>query len=221
LKENKNCCSALYILGDLFEVWIGDDATSELEILIAESLSNFSDNTPVYFLHGNRDFLIRESYTNTCNINIIKDHHTLELKNEKILLLHGDTLCTDDSDYQQFRTLVRDKAWQDEFLSKTISERTSYATSAREKSQTATAVKKEYIMDVNDNAARELFINHNLTKIIHGHTHRPAVHDLTIKRNDNSKIKAQRVVLGDWDKFGWYAEIKDGKLSLNSFKLSD
>lgn len=222
LKGNQNRCSALYILGDLFEVWIGDDAISELEIIIADALTQFSNcGASIYLLHGNRDFLIMEDYAKLCSANLIDDHHIIHSGSDKILLLHGDTLCTDDVDYQQFRILVRGEVWKKDFMSKSIVERTVYANEARTKSQTATATKPEKIMDVNHNAVHELFKGNDLTKIIHGHTHRPAIHNFKVALNDNSPKKVQRIVLGDWDKLGWYAELTDGKFLLNSFSLSD
>lgn len=221
LEKNENRCSELYILGDLFEVWIGDDAISELEILVATSLAQFSQQgASVFILHGNRDFLIRENYAERCAAKLIYDHHQLNIGSDTILLLHGDTLCTDDDEYQKFRTIVRDELWQKEFLSRSIEERKAFANEARNESQKANITKPQQIMDVNQNSVKQLFSEKAATKILHGHTHRPAIHDLEMSElHDNGSREVQRIVLGDWGKLGWFAEINEEKLSLNSFKI--
>ena len=221
LEKNQNKCSELYILGDLFEVWIGDDAISELEILVANSLAQFSQKgASIFILHGNRDFLIREDYADRCQAKLIYDHHLIQTKTDKILLLHGDTLCIDDEEYQRFRILVRNALWQKEFLSKTIDERQDFARKARKESQKASATKTQQIMDVNENSVEHLFNETAATKILHGHTHRPAIHETRLPRSqDTSSRDVQRIVLGDWGKLGWFAEIHEEKLSLHSFKI--
>jgi UDP-2,3-diacylglucosamine hydrolase len=221
LERNQNRCSELYILGDLFEVWIGDDAISELETLVANSLAQFSQQgASIFILHGNRDFLIRQEYADRCQATLIYDHHLIQTKTDKILLLHGDTLCIDDEEYQKFRILVRNALWQKEFLSKTIDERQAFAKKARNESQKASATKTQQIMDVNENSVKHLFSETAATKILHGHTHRPAIHESKLPPSqDSSSRDVQRIVLGDWDKLGWFAEIHEEKLSLHSFKI--
>ena len=140
---------------------------------------------------------------------------------ENLLLLHGDTLCTDDAEYQQFRTLVRNKSWQEEFLSKTVEERRNFAQEARDKSKSETSLKSDSIMDVNHEEVLKLFRKYHVSKILHGHTHRPAIHELKVKCKKLSTQTAQRIVLGDWDERGWWAELHNNRLSLKSFALSN
>ena len=222
LDENKNNCNALYILGDLFEVWIGDDTVSDVELKVSEKLCEFSKCGPsVYIMHGNRDFLIGNDYAKRCGATILEDHHIISTGDENLLLLHGDTLCTDDAEYQQFRTLVRNKSWQEEFLSKTVEERRNFAQEARDKSKSETSLKSDSIMDVNQEEVLKLFQKYHVSKILHGHTHRPAIHELKVKSKKLSTQTAQRIVLGDWDERGWWAELYDNRVSLRSFSLSN
>ena len=221
LDRNKHNCDALYILGDLFEVWVGDDAITNSELEVASKLREFSEcGASLFIMHGNRDFLIGSEYAERCGATIIYDHHLINIGQEKLLLLHGDTLCTDDEDYQKFRTLVRTSSWQKDFLNKSIKERTEFAEKARDQSRQDTSSKSELIMDVNHQAVVELFHKHAVSKILHGHTHRPAVHDLEVARQASTPQAAQRVVLGDWDKKGWFAELTGNNVELHSFKLS-
>ena len=220
LDRNKNKCEALYILGDLFEVWIGDDAIADTEIAVASKLLDFSQNgASVFIMHGNRDFLIGEEYANRCGATIIYDNHLIKIEDENLLLLHGDTLCTDDIEYQRFRELVRDNIWQQEFLSKPITERAAYAQQVRDRSKLEALSKSEYIMDVNQNAVLKFFKNHKASKVLHGHTHRPAIHTIGAQSKNCILEKAQRVVLGDWNEKGWYAELQANTLELHSFAL--
>ena len=196
----------LYILGDFLEVWWGDDdpATSYTDVF--SSLTDLSNkhNTKVFFMHGNRDFMIGEALAKRCNFEIIKDPHKIEIQGKSALLMHGDTLCTDDVEYQKFRQMVRSKEWQQEFLNKTLEERFQIAKAIREKSQQSTKQKDEYIMDVNQDETDKVFLDNNTSLIIHGHTHRPAIHHKLI---DN--INTTRIVLGDWHDTGSYLRIND------------
>ena len=220
LDRNKNKCEALYILGDLFEVWIGDDAIADTEIAVASKLHDFSQHgASVFIMHGNRDFLIGDEYANRCGATIIYDNHLVKIEDENLLLLHGDTLCTDDIEYLRFRELVRNNIWQQQFLGKPITERAAYASQVRERSKLEMSSKSEYIMDVNQNAVLELFENHKPSKVLHGHTHRPAIHDLNTKSKNSMLGKVQRIVLGDWNEKGWYAELQGKTLELHSFAL--
>ena len=220
LERNKNKCEALYILGDLFEVWIGDDAIADTEMAVASKLRDFSQHgASVFIMHGNRDFLIGNEYANQCGATIIYDNHLVKIEDENLLLLHGDTLCTDDIEYLRFRELVRDNIWQQEFLGKPITERAAYARQVRERSKLEMSSKSEYIMDVNQNAVLELFKSHKTSKVLHGHTHRPAIHNIGAQSKNCILEKAQRVVLGDWNEKGWYAELQANTLELHSFAL--
>ena len=136
LERNKNKCEALYILGDLFEVWIGDDAIADTEIAVASKLHDFSQHgASVFIMHGNRDFLIGDKYAKRCGATIIYDNHLVKIEDENLLLLHGDTLCTDDIEYLRFRELVRNNIWQQQFLGKPITERAAYARQVRDRSK--------------------------------------------------------------------------------------
>ena len=217
LEVNRGKCSALYILGDLFEVWVGDDVESPLTTRVADSLRKFyKSGSSIYLMHGNRDFLIGESYAVQCGITLVQECFSLEVQNLEILLLHGDSLCTDDVDYQQFRTMVRDNQWQTEFLKKPIEERVAYASAAREQSRAAVKTKSTEIMDVNQTAVKTLFNSTQHKYVIHGHTHRPAIHDISLKQDCSSETIGKRIVLGDWDKAIWFVEIQNGKIELRT-----
>ena len=220
LDENKKKCDALYILGDLFEIWVGDDAVSDVSLEVSQKFCEFSECGPsLYIMHGNRDFLIGNDYAKRCGATILEDHHIINLGDEKLLLLHGDTLCTDDRDYQQFRALVRNRSWQEDFLNKTIEERKNFAHKARDKSKSETSLKSDSIMDVNQEEVLKSFQKYHVSKILHGHTHRPAIHEIKIKSENSPAQTGQRIVLGDWDERGWWAEIYDNSLRLKSFPL--
>ena len=211
LNESKEACSHLFILGDLFEIWIGDDNDSSFNQEIKKALIDFTSNGPETFLmHGNRDFLLGEDFVSEVNISLLSDPYTLDINGLKIILSHGDFLCTDDADYIDFRNKVRSKEWQKDFLSKSINERNKIASSLRSHSKDATSKKSLEITDVNLETVNN-FIQENKPDIfIHGHTHRPKIHE------HNS---AKRVVLGDWDKYGWYLSILENSLNLKEFKI--
>ena len=185
---------ALYILGDLFESWIGDDDDSALALRVSRELKALRDaGVPVYFMHGNRDFLLGADYAQRSGMTLLADPTVIELNGERTLLMHGDTLCTDDPDYQKFRALVRDPKWQREFLAKPLAERRAFAAQARGESRRHTAAMRPEIMDVNQQAVESAMRAHGVHRLIHGHTHRPAKH--TFKLDGRN---AERIVLGDW-----------------------
>ena len=184
----------MYILGDLFEFWLGDDAPSKCSIEVAISLSRLADKrVPCYFMHGNRDFLLQEDYAKLAGMTLLPEEHVADLYGEPVLLMHGDSLCTDDVPYQQFRTLVRNPVWQQDFLSKSPQERLQVALQARDASAEHKDNTAMDIMDVNPGEVLAAFERHGVHRMIHGHTHRPAVHDFSI----NEK-QMKRIVLGDW-----------------------
>jgi UDP-2,3-diacylglucosamine hydrolase len=185
---------ALYILGDLFESYIGDDDDAPLNARVAHATRKLRDaGVPVYFMHGNRDFLLGEDYAARAGMTVLADPAVIELTGERVLLMHGDTLCTDDVEYQKFRALVRDPQWQQAFLAKPLAERRAFATQARGESRKHTASAKPEIMDVNQIAVEATMRRHGVRRLIHGHTHRPATHHF-----DMDGRKAERIVLGDW-----------------------
>lgn len=185
---------ALYILGDLFESWIGDDDDSALAQTVANGLSGLSKSgVPVFFMHGNRDFLLGESYAQRAGMTLLTDPTVVEFAGGRTLLMHGDTLCTDDIAYQKFRAQVRDPDWQKQFLARSLAERRAFAEQARAESRQHTALARPEIMDVNSDAVAAAMREHGVRTMIHGHTHRPAIH-----RFELDGRAAERVVLGDW-----------------------
>ena len=185
---------ALYILGDLFESYIGDDDDAPLNARVARATRKVRDaGVPVYFMHGNRDFLLGRDYAERAGMTLLDDPAVVALSGERVLLMHGDTLCTDDAAYLQFRKLVRDPAWQRAFLAKPLAERRAFAAQARGESRKHTAMKPAEIMDVNQAAVEAAMRARGVRRLIHGHTHRPATHHF-----DTDGMKAERIVLGDW-----------------------
>lgn len=190
LGQQAGKASRLYILGDLFEVWLGDDdPASGLESAIT-ALTGLASAIPVYFMAGNRDFLLGERFAARVGLTLLEEPEYLQLGENRAVLIHGDTLCTDDHDYQTFRAQVRSPAWQAEFLAKPLPERQRIAARLRGDSTAAMAQKSSQIMDVNQQAVQACFAEHDVDTIVHGHTHRPAVHRYARDRT--------RYVLGDW-----------------------
>jgi UDP-2,3-diacylglucosamine hydrolase len=186
---------ALYILGDLFEYWIGDDLANQPEVrpLIAALHELTGSGVPVYVMHGNRDFLLGPGFEQATGCRLLPDPTVIDLYGERVLLMHGDTLCTDDTDYLKFRAMVRNPQWVQQFLGKPVAERINMVREYREVSKTATAAKKPEIMDVNAGAVAAAFQSHGVHQLIHGHTHRPAQHTLSLNGQT-----VHRTVLGDW-----------------------
>ncbi len=194
LAADARAASALYILGDLFESYIGDDDDAILPARVAMALRALCDSgVPVYFLHGNRDFLLGEEYARRSGMTLLPDPTLIELGDRRTLLMHGDTLCTDDVEYQKFRALVRDPQWQRDFLARPLTQRRVFAAQARDASRMHTSAAKAEIMDVNQSAVEAAMRAHGVRRLIHGHTHRPATH-----RFDLDGTQAERIVLGDW-----------------------
>ncbi|MEE4380142.1 MAG: UDP-2,3-diacylglucosamine diphosphatase [Candidatus Competibacteraceae bacterium] len=185
---------ALYILGDLFEVWIGDDDDAELGNTVAQALQNLTQQgVPVYLMHGNRDFLIGQRFAATSGVQLLPETLVIDLYGTPTLLMHGDTLCTDDIKYQTFRAQVRSSRWQAQMLSRPLEERRLFGQQLRQESQQAVADKSPEITDVNPHAVIAIMRALEVYQLIHGHTHRPAVHSLVIDQKP-----ACRMVLGDW-----------------------
>ena len=211
LNKSKETCTHLFILGDLFEIWIGDDDDNSFNQDIKKALLDFTTDGPKTFLmHGNRDFLIGEAFASEVGISILSDPYTLDINGMKTVLSHGDFLCTDDTDYIEFRNKVRSEEWQKDFLSKSVDERNKIANSLRADSKEATSEKPLEITDINNDTLKN-FINMNKSDLfIHGHTHRPKIHDTQI---------INRVVLGDWSEYGWYLTIDEKDYNLEKFKI--
>ena len=194
LRERAVDGNALYILGDLFEYWIGDDQpTTGLEPVLTALDGLSRAGVPIHFIAGNRDFLIGDDFCREHGISQLQDGAVIDLHGIPTLLMHGDVLCTDDERYQQLRTMLRDPAWQQQFLALPLEERIRQAQALREQSENETQQKDTMIMDVNDDAVRDAMRRAGVRRLIHGHTHRPAIHEFTLDGED-----AERIVLGDW-----------------------
>lgn len=221
LDDNSGRCTSLYILGDLFEAWLGDDVMDVMETQIASALRDFAARgATVHLMHGNRDFLIGEEFAGACHATLLPDPCTISTPLGEVILSHGDQLCTDDTEYQQFRKMVRQPQWQAQFLAQSPEARQAFAREARQQSQAATRQKAEDIMDVNAVAVEELLRKEQLPRLIHGHTHRPALHEMELPEAIDGQRQAWRLVLGDWDQQGWYGEIHGEDLRLEKFPLS-
>ena len=217
LTNEASNADALYILGDLFEFWLGDDVPSQCSLDVADALSRLSDTgVPCYFMHGNRDFLVQAHYSNLAGLELLPAEYKIDLYGEQVLLMHGDSMCTDDIPYQQFRTMVRNPIWQKEFLARSPQERMQIALQARDASAEHKGNVDMQIMDVNQDEVLDAFKRHDVLKMIHGHTHRPATHHLQLNGQ-----AAQRIVLGDWYDQGSVLRVKPGSYELSSLASSE
>ncbi|WP_299310432.1 UDP-2,3-diacylglucosamine diphosphatase [uncultured Halomonas sp.] len=217
LEERACGCEALYILGDLFEAWIGDDlldltgqdptGNADLAIRVARALRRLADDgSMLYLMHGNRDFLLGERFAAEAGATLLPDPSVVTLGGQRVLLMHGDSLCTLDAEYQAFRAQARNPLWQAQVLSMPLEQRLALAKQLREQSGEANSNKAEDIMDVTQDEVCRVMAEHEVTTLIHGHTHRPAVHELVV-----GDAPARRYVLGDWQPSqGWEIEVTDG-----------
>ena len=215
LDDTASKAEKLYILGDLFEAWIGDDDQNNFISEIPEALLKTNKTTKIFFMHGNRDFLIGTKFASSSGFELLNDPTIEEMFGNNVLLMHGDLLCTEDHDYQAFRKTSRDPKWQDEFLNKSIQERQEIAHNLRTISKEATEIKKDEIMDVSQTEVIRIMEESSVNLLIHGHTHRPNSHN--IKVNDQP---AERIVLGDWDEYGWYIWMDSSSCELKNFSIS-
>lgn len=195
---------AVYILGDFFEYWLGDDCVDKTAKIVADTLRKYHENTrvPLYFIHGNRDFLLGEDYAQQCRMKILSELAEINLYGIKTLVLHGDTLCTDDIDYQRFREKVRDPQWQAKVLKLPAWVRRLKALQMRRQSKKANTNKNTLIMDVAHPTVEAVMRQRGVTQLIHGHTHRPAIHEFML---DGKAVK--RCVVGDWYEQGSALEV--------------
>ena len=206
---------ALYILGDLFEVWLGDDyCEPEIEPAI-KALKDYSDSgKSLLVIHGNRDFLMGAGFEKMTGCKILPDPSPLTIHGKSVLISHGDELCIDDTEYMEFRNMVRDPKWQAAFLAKSVEERVAFAQQARSESISKTQQKAMDIMDVNQNAVEQLMEKHGADVLIHGHTHRPNTHHFIV----NGK-PMKRIVLGDWYTNGSVLTCDDKECELKTITL--
>ena len=201
LEGEARSAEALYILGDLFEAWVGDDDPSHTGAFVATWLKALSDaGVPVFFQRGNRDFLLDTGYARHAGFSILPDPAVVMLHGKPVLLMHGDLLCTDDTAYQAFRAQTRDPAWQARFLAQPLAARQAFAAQAREASMArqremieGDRANFETVTDVTPATVEASLVRYGVATLIHGHTHRPAIHALNAGGRE-----CRRIVLGDW-----------------------
>jgi UDP-2,3-diacylglucosamine hydrolase len=211
LKTAAQELSHLYILGDLFEAWIGDDDDSELATNVMQEINHATRNgLEIFFIHGNRDFLCGQKFAEQSNLTLLPDPFFLNFFDQKIALSHGDNFCTEDLEYIKFKKEVRSEKWQQEFLQKPLDDRLNIASNMRDASQKNNSNKDISIMDVTPNAIQEFFAEHRIDLLIHGHTHRPNTHQIN---------SGTRIVLGDWHKTGWCLMLDEQQQELKEFTL--
>jgi UDP-2,3-diacylglucosamine hydrolase len=206
--------AALYVLGDLFEVWIGDDdSAGKFNSAVIDAFARLTKRgTALYLMHGNRDFLMGKRFCAATGATLLADPAVLDVDGTPTLLMHGDTLCTDDLDYQAWRRKARNPLLQAIFLALSLDWRRRISARGREKSKQVIAGKTAEIMDVNDGAVRQAFRKHGVSRLIHGHTHRAGQHRLEVDGRP-----CERWVLPDWYGRGGYLEVSGGKPSLVQF----
>ncbi len=205
---------ALYILGDFFEVWLGDDDDTPLFQEIQAFLARYSKALPIYIMHGNRDFLLGELFCQRTGVQLLDEETIIDAYGSRYLLIHGDSLCTKDQSYMLFRAAARSQEWQEAFLQQSLEARRAYAKELRANSKTMNSNKSEDIMDVTPDEVVTIMEKYQIQKLVHGHTHRPDSHNL----NANNK-PATRLVLGDWDHKAWYATIDEHGIQQYSFEI--
>lgn len=207
---------ALYILGDFVDAWIGDDDDSAFAAQLKTTLSNYAaTGTPIRFMHGNRDFLIGEAFAKAASMELLPDPSVVDLYGQPILLMHGDSLCTRDLEYMAFRQQVRSPTWQAQILALPLAQRRAMAAQLRAQSKSMSSMKAEDIMDVTPEEVVNVLRQHGVTTLIHGHTHRPNRHAITVDGEPG-----ERIVLGDWEEHGWYLQATPEATVLVDFDIS-
>jgi UDP-2,3-diacylglucosamine hydrolase len=211
LEQQADSTEALFVLGDLFEAWIGDDDTCATGIKVQEAFKQLTDKGVGLFVqHGNRDFFIGKRFCMATGATLLSDEHLVEYMDETVLVMHGDTLCTDDVDYIRFRKRIRHPVSKALLQLLPLTYRQKLANAMRAKSKAANANKPSAIMDVNANAVEAVMAKHCVSTLIHGHTHRPDRH-----QHENG----ERIVLGDWHDKGWYIAWDTTGITLNNFNI--
>lgn len=207
--------ASLFVLGDLFEAWVGDDDDDALAADVAAALRRLTDGgTRVAFMHGNRDFLLGVGFAGAAGIELLPESHVEDIEGTPTLLLHGDTLCTGDVAYLQFRAQVRAHSWQQAFLAQPLAARREFAARARAQSRTHTATAPETLMDVAPAAVHAALAEAGVRRLVHGHVHRPAIHCF-----DTGGAPAERFVLGDWYDQGSVLEIARDRVTLSAIPV--
>ncbi|PIE45106.1 MAG: UDP-2,3-diacylglucosamine diphosphatase [Gammaproteobacteria bacterium] len=208
---------ALYILGDLFEYWLGDDCADKTALAVAKGLSDYHNATgvPLYYIHGNRDFLLGQDYAQQCQFKILPEHMVINLYGVQTLVLHGDTLCTDDTAYMQFRKQVRQPEWQAKILRLPTLVRRLKAKRMRYLSKKANTQKSQTIMDVAQQTVESVVRHYGVNRVIHGHTHRPNIHYFELEGQS-----IMRAVVGDWYTQGSVLEVTPDDVKLLTLPFS-
>ena len=198
----------LFIIGDLFEVWVGDDYRDQTVSEVIKELKKFSSKGGnIFIMHGNRDFLLGKDFCHKIGGEIIEDPYIFEFNHKRIYVSHGDDFCIDDTEYHDFKKMVRSSEWQKNFLNETLNKRLEIANGLRKDSSSLNKNKDEYLMDVNISEVESIALKESINVIIHGHVHRPKIH--------HEKFGI-RYVLGDWDKNFWYLSLKKDGFDLVS-----
>lgn len=217
LQNRARGVEALYILGDLFEAWIGDDAMGPFEQEIATALRQLADSgTAIYLMHGNRDFLIGKAFCRQAGCQLLPDRHIADFQGRRVLLMHGDTLCTRDEGYQKLRRILRNPLTLFVLRHLPLASRQKLARKLRSESRQQTRAKAMDITDVTEAEVEREMRAAQVTTLIHGHTHRPARHELLLDGQP-----AERIVLGDWDRRGWVLEASEAGLTQVDFALDE
>ncbi len=212
LARDTRDASALYILGDLFEAWIGDDAPSAVGDEVAAGLAALgARGVPSFFIHGNRDFLVGDAFARRARMTLLPDPSLIDIDGERVLIMHGDTLCIDDAKYQAFRSETRSPEWQRKFLALPVAERMRFVEQARAESRRYTRAADSALMDVNAGEVDRTLAMHRVRRLVHGHTHRPNIH-----RWSRDGAALERIVLGDWYDQGSLLAWESGRRSLMS-----
>lgn len=212
LQQQAGAVEALYILGDLFEAWIGDDDNSPLSLEVQQALKQLSDaGVALYIQHGNRDFLLGKRFAANTGATLLADEHIVRHGDNRVLVMHGDTLCTDDLDYQRFRRKARHPIYKWALSLLPLKRRQKIARDWRARSRAANSNKPSAIMDVNADAVDRVMAKHRVDTLIHGHTHRPQRHVLS---------SGERIVLGDWHDRGWMIQLDSSGCKLQHFDIA-
>jgi UDP-2,3-diacylglucosamine hydrolase len=212
LEDQTNSTEALFILGDLFEAWIGDDDNSPTGADVQQAFKQLTDKGVALFIqHGNRDFFLGKRFMQATGATLLADEHLVEYDDQTVLVMHGDTLCTDDVDYIRFRRKIRHPITKFCLQLLPLKYRQKLASNMRAKSKAANANKPSAIMDVNSEAVDQVMSKHQVKTLIHGHTHRP---------NRHQHKQGERIVLGDWHDKGWYVKWDTSDLQLKHFDIA-
>lgn len=215
LNDRCQSINALYIIGDFFDAYIGDDDDCSHIADIASSLRRCAQSgTKIFIMHGNRDFLLGQGFAERSGTTLIHEGTVIDLYGRKALLIHGDSLCTGDTEYIKFRAMVRSESWQSQVLSQSLTVRRDLAKGLRAKSASLSSMKAEDIMDVTPGEVVQALRSAKVDLLIHGHTHRPARHQLEV-----DGVSAERIVLGDWHHHGWALVAAENQLELQQWEI--